>query len=385
MRANGIVRQVLGDATERIHRSRVKAIVAVVLALIHGGEIGLAALGRAIGPQSYKHGIKRIDRIFGNRALFDELDSIYAAIARFTLRSVKRPVILVDWTEAGKDMCALSAAVPMQGRAITIYSVVRPISNYGSPIVEKAFLEKLKTLIAPKCKPILVGDAGFRGPWMKRVCAMQWDFVSRIRGRTQVQRVGETRWQHWKELWSLAGRGVCSLGTYRFIRTNSVEAQLVVVDRRSQRSRCLSKPKRRNLRAKRAAKAHREPWFLATSLKLPAKQITKIYASRMQIELTFRDLKSHRFGWGFEDARCRSTARVAVQILLAALASLVTMLVGIAAEKAGCHKAFQANTITKRRVLSLVALGCAIIRSHPPSTNFEIGDLRDHLPFMGIR
>lgn len=379
MRAESIVRQVLREVEGKIHRARLNAVSAAVLALIHGGQIGLAALGRAIGERSYKHGIKRVDRLLGNQTLVAELDLMYAAIARYVLRSINRPVILLDWTDAGKKtMCALSAAVPMHGRAITIYSVTVPISAYAKPAVEKAFLEKLKVILGPECRPILVGDAGFRAPWMRQVKAMGWDFVVRIRGRTLVQRVGEARWKHWKKLIVRSGKVPRSLGAYRIVRNHGIEAQLVVVDRRSRRRVVTA----RNARALRATRAHREPWFLATTLQSSAKQVVDIYAARMQIELTFRDLKSHRFGWGFEDARCRSTGRVAVQLLLAAVASLVVMLVGIAAEATGLRRQYQANTITNRRVLSLVALGRAVLKTI--DERLRLPALRERLPFVGI-
>jgi hypothetical protein len=382
MRANSIVRQILGDVERSIHRARSNVIAAAVLAVIHGGHIGLAALGRAIGARSHKHGIKRIDRLLGNRKLIDELAMIYAAIARYTLRTVKRPAILLDWTRIGNTMYALTAAVPVEGRAITIYSVTVPSRQYTAVAVENAFLKKLKELVGPGCVPVLVGDAGFRGPWMKKVREMGWDFLTRIRGRTHVQRVGEKRWQHWKKLSSLAGPAPRSLGRCCFVRTRSVEARLIVVDRRTQRARS-SKRNSRNARSLRAVRAQREPWFLATSLECPPKDIVKLYALRMQIELTFRDLKSHRFGWSFTDARCRSPERVAVQIMLAALASLVSMLVGIAAEKAGLHRRFQANTIRHRRVLSFVYLGRELIRVGYAET-LLIPDLSEHVRFVGI-
>jgi hypothetical protein len=354
-------------------------VSAAVLALIHGGQIGLAALGRAIGPRSHKHGIKRIDRLLGSEALANELDEIYAAIARYVLRSMKRPVILLDWTDAGKTMRALTAAVPVEGRAITIYSVTVPASQYTAVRIEKAFLDKLRTFLCLDCRPILVGDAGFRAPWMKRVQAMRWDFVTRIRGRTLVRRDGESQWQHWKDLFEEASRRPRSLGAFRIVRNHAVEAQLVVVDERA-RHRTPITP--RNARALRATRAHHEPWFLATSLTLPAKAIVELYRARMQIELTFRDLKSHRFGWGFEDANCRSTTRVAVQIMLGAIASLVSLLVGLAAEAAGLQKRYQANTITHRRVISLVALGRAVINTLDEP--IPIPRLHPHLQFVGI-
>jgi hypothetical protein len=384
MRAEGIVRQVLGDVESGIHRAREDAVTAAVLALVRGGRIGLAALGRAIANRSYKHGIKRIDRLLGNEILTKELDSIYAAIARYVLRGMKRPVVLVDWTQSGETTCTLTAAVPIQGRAITIYSVTCRASRYTSRALERRFLLALRTILGGDRTPILVGDAGFRGPWIRQIATMGWDFVARIRGRTHVQRVEETQWQRWNSLIPLARRKARSLGRYRFVKAGSFEANLVIFDGRSRRARLPSSPvKHGSTRAKHGSNAAREPWFLATSLPLPAAEIVKIYASRMQIELTFRDLKSHRFGWGFEDARCRSTSRIAAQILLAALASLVCMLVGIAAEAAGLHKSYQANTITKRRVLSLVALGCAVIRTGD-TRELPTAVVRDYAPFVGI-
>lgn len=380
MRAAGILRRVLGDVEQKIHRARVNALSAGVLALIRGGEVGLAALGRAISKGPFKHGIKRADRLLGNQALFAELDLIYAAIVRYVLRREKRPVILLDWTEAGKHSCALTAAVPAQGRAVTIYSVTCPLSQWSARCVERSLLEKLRMLLPPNSKPILVTDAGFRGPWMRDVLAMGWDFITRIRGTTRIAPLGTNQWRRWTKLTTNAASAPRALGRYRLVQSRSLEAELVLFHRRVRRKSHAPRIRKTSLRA---IQSQREPWLLATSLTLPPKRIVDIYKSRMQIELAFRDLKSHRFGWGFEDSGCRSPSRIAIQILIAALASLVAMLVGIAAETAGLRTRYQANTITKRRVLSLVALGCAVLRSKP-RTKLRPPTLTPFLQFVGI-
>lgn len=359
MRAESILRRVLGDGGADLHRARLGAVVAAVVALIRGGEVGLAALGRAIGRRSYKHGIKRIDRLLGNDGLAAELEVIYGAIARYVLRSVKQPVILLDWTRVRSAMCALTAAVPVEGRALTIYSVSCPLSDFAKPEIEFEFLRKLRRLLPADSRAVLIADAGFRAPWIRKARELGFAFVTRIRGKTRLRRLGEQRWQHWKALLPVARRVPRALGTYHLVESRPVEARLVVVDKRSQAARS-SHVRRRNARARRATTAQCEPWFLATSLSLPPAQIVALYALRMQIELTFRDLKSHRFGWAFEDARSRSLPRMAVQVMLAALASLVAMLFGLAAEASALRKHFQANTIATRRVLSLVTLGRAV-------------------------
>jgi len=381
MRAEHILRQVLGTTATEIHRARLEALSVVALALVSGGEVGLSALGHAVSARSPKHGIKRVDRLLGNPSLHRELDAIYQAIARYVIRGARRPVILLDWTEAGDAMCALTAAVPVKGRALAIYSITASTSQFASRVIEDRFLETLRTLLPATCKPILVGDAGFRVPWIRRVAELGWDFVARIRGRTQVQRVGDEAWQRWKDLPSR--RAAKALGRYRIAKSNGVEVQLVVIDDRSKRART-SVPKRRSARAQRGAKAQSEPWCLATSLEVPAKKIVAIYRLRMQIELTFRDLKSRRFGWGLELARCRSPNRVAVQFLLAALASLVVMLFGIAAEAASLQRQFQANTTRKRRVLSLVRLGRGVLRLFDTAAGLALPNLNEHLAFVGI-
>jgi len=52
----------------------------------------------------------------------------------------------------------------------------------------------------------------------------------------------------------------------------------------------------------------------------------------MQIELSFRDLKSHRYVQGFEDSPTRSGRRIEVLLLVNALAAFASWLAGLACE-----------------------------------------------------
>ena len=385
MRADGIVRQVVSGLIGEIHQARGKAIAVAVSALVRAGAVSLTSLGRAMAGRSQKHGIKRADRLLGNRHLATEVTAIYGAVARFVVSPEVRPVILVDWTDTGEDMCTLAAAVPVRGRAITICAVTVPRKEYGARSVENAFLSTLQSLFSPTCKPILVADAGFHTPWMKQVCAMGWDYVARVRGRALVRPVNSDRWQTRAQVCATATRRPRDLGTCELARSRPADVRIVVVDGRSRSARTKPIDRRRKRRALKAAISQREAWCLATSLTLPARKIVKLYKLRMQIELTFRDLKSHRFGWAFEDARSRSAARIAIQLMLAALASLVCMLVGIAAEAAHLNRHFQANTTTKRRVLSLVSLGRVVLRTAKFLNELRLPDPRLHVEIVGIR
>jgi hypothetical protein len=69
-----------------------------------------------------------------------------------------------------------------------------------------------------------------------------------------------------------------------------------------------------------------------TSLEaLSPARIVKLYARRMQIEQSFRDLKSHRYGCAFEDTLTRDPKRLEMLLLIHALACLAAWLEGLGA------------------------------------------------------
>jgi hypothetical protein len=65
-------------------------------------------------------------------------------------------------------------------------------------------------------------------------------------------------------------------------------------------------------------------------------------------------------------ARTSSPERADVLLLLAALALLVSTLLGIAAELLQLHRQLQANSVRNRRVLSLSTFGRLIATSRAP-------------------
>ena len=82
----------------------------------------------------------------------------------------------------------------------------------------------------------------------------------------------------------------------------------------------------------------------------------------MQIEEDFRDIKSHKFGFGLRYSMSKSAKRIEVLLLIAALACLTCWLISISAIKNKLHLRFQSNTIKDRNVLSVIYLGCQLIR-----------------------
>ena len=91
-------------------------------------------------------------------------------------------------------------------------------------------------------------------------------------------------------------------------------------------------------------------------LALSARQLITLYARRMRIELSLRDLKSHRDGHGFEDGLTRKGARIEVLLLLSTLAAFATWLVGMACKASGIDQ-WLTPYRSKRRLYSLMRLG----------------------------
>ena len=77
----------------------------------------------------------------------------------------------------------------------------------------------------------------------------------------------------------------------------------------------------------------------------------------MQIEETFRDIKSPQYGMGLRHSNSRCTKRFDILLLIAMLAEWLLRLLGLIAQQQHWERAFQANTTRHRRVLSIIRLG----------------------------
>jgi len=110
--------------------------------------------------------------------------------------------------------------------------------------------------------------------------------------------------------------------------------------------------------SQRSARAAKEPWLLVASPRLAAlsaKHVVKLYRQRMQIEQSFRDMKSQYFGEGLERSRSSGVGRFSVLVLIASLAAFLLWLLGTAAEAAGLHQQLHPSN-RKRRVYSKLFL-----------------------------
>jgi hypothetical protein len=199
---------------------------------------------------------------------------------------------------------------------------------------------------------------------MRLVQSYGWDFVSRMRGLSRIRRNSGEAWSDLEYLWQRTGERAKDFGFFEVGRRTRFRTRVVGVSKKPKYER---RPKKRDYGTARQKRAAREPWLLGTSLRSPASKIVALYSQRMQIEETFRDAKSHRFGVCLSYARTSSTARADLLVLLAAMAHAIFVLVGIVAEASGLQRRYQGNTITSRRVLSLAMLGRLVFAHHAAS------------------
>ena len=367
MRATKVLQKCLGEALQPMHALRRRVLLRAVEALIHGRRLTLIDVARGWpGAERIRAPLKALDRLLGNRHLHAEREHVHGAMARWLLRG-PHPVIVLDWCDlkADRRWHLLRAAVPVGGRALTILDMVFPDGQQGSPAAEKRFLQRLAALITEDVRPILVTDAGFRAPWFRAVEAMGWHWLGRLRHRTLVKPTDAVdtpdAWVPCRALYELAVAAPRDLGLMDTVRAKPWCCRVVVHARppqgRRQRNR-QGMPSRTKKSQENAAR-EREPWLLVASpalRHLSARQMVALYARRMQIELSFRDLKSHRYGHAFEDSLTRKGKRIEVLLLLHTMAAFASWLVGMACETAGIDE-WLAPFRSKRRLYSIMRLG----------------------------
>jgi hypothetical protein len=358
MRVSRIVQLLCKPCLQLIHASRVATVLCVVNAIVASRRLSVTSIGRAIPGRTFpKHCIKRVDRLLSNPRMWLDRHAYFAALARSVLGSCQRPVVLLDWTKCG-DLYLLLAAAPVGGRAIPLYLEAHPEKLLGHASVHNRFLSALKRVLPEGCRPIIVTDAGFQGPFFRDVQKLGWDFLGRLRG-TGKAFIPSRGWLDLRAFYALATLKPTDFDFCRLHKTqNSLEARLVLV-----RSKRRPSPHPWQFKSTGTGgvppstiTGSIDPWLLATSLNSPAEHVVRLYSKRMQIEETFRDAKNHRFGWALRLARCRSTQRLEVLLLLASLAMAAVSLLGAAATSTGRHRRYQANTV-KTRVFSDFVLG----------------------------
>lgn len=334
MRELNILHDSLYQFCPELHLKRLNSLMLACRALLDSKTLTLTELGRNLPCQARtKHNIKRMDRLLGNHHLHQERLAVYRWHASFICAGNPMPVVLVDWSD----------------------------------IREHKFLSDLASLLLSSVTPLIISDAGFKVPWYKSVEAHGWYRLSRVKGTVQFAELGAENWQPVSSLHNKASSRAKSLGYQKLTKSNAIHCQIARYrtlpkgrkDQRSTRTHC------HHPSPKVYADSAKEPWVLATNLPTAAhtpKQLVRLYAKRMQIEETFRDLKRPAYGLGLRQSRTSCPKRFDVILLIALMLQLMFWLAGIHAQQQGWDRHFQANTVRERNVLSTVRLGMEVLR-----------------------
>ncbi|MDH5218402.1 MAG: IS4 family transposase, partial [Gammaproteobacteria bacterium] len=370
MHALKVLHKKISDACPFIHQKRLSTLLLATQSLLHNQRLSLTQLGRSLSTGSIvKHNIKRIDRLLGNMHLISERKYFYQFICSELLKHNNRPVIIVDWSDltALRDRHLLRASVPVGGRTLTIYEEVHTREYVAKHKVHKAFLDELQKLLPKDCTPIIISDAGFRNPWFKAVAALGWDYVGRVRNTDKLRKIGCTEWKHCKTLYDQATTKAQYLGEYEVVRSNAINTHLYLIKKKAKgrHGRNIDGSRTTRGASEKMAMRQREPWLITTSLggdKSLAEKVIGLYKTRMQIEESFRDMKSPHKGLSLSESLTRNPHRLSVLVLIGSLATLLLWMLGKLTEVNKQHWQYQSSSVVTRRVLSTFYIGCQVAK-----------------------
>mgnify|MGYP000729904435 CR=1 FL=1 len=359
----------LSESCSEMHKARLNAVLDVASGLRNSQTLSLSELGRNLpGDAQLKNKIKKVDRLEGNKILHTELFSLYQGLSSFVFRYICQDTtlpLLVDicCLKDDREIQMLSAEVAIKGRSIPLYrEVYRDTETKGRA---KGFLKELSLCLPRNRQVIIIMDAGFYEEWFKEIEALGWYWLCRIRGTKSIQLTDELRWKTVKEL-------------IPHIKSKTMHYEHALLTKEHERScrmvTTYRQPKGRKVKTSRGkttstlsngsfSQSNKEPWILATNLPLEVTpvDIINLYFKRMQIEESFRDVKSHQFGLSGRYGRTQSVDRWAVKMLLAAIVQITYWVIGVIAHSQNKQRYFQANTVKDKKIFSYFTLGRLMI------------------------
>ncbi len=395
MRAGQVLQTLLAGCWSQLDQRLVRRLLGGIEAMVAGRQVVLMEMARQYpGATHVGAPLKALDRLLSNRRVQAQRQKLYAsALSRFW--SMCPAVIVVDWCTLRRDesLQLLRAALPVGGRALPVWDEVHGAKLLGNPGVHRHFLDRLRALVPGDQQAILISDAGFGVPWFRSAQARGFGCIGRLRGRTLVRPVGETEWAGIAAFEALQQGRCIDLGLCEISKRHRHQARIVVY-KNPPRGRKHHDARGRVVRGGRSrtqARAAREPWVLIVSptlAHLSARQVVTHYRRRMQIEESFRDLKSPRHGAALRHSMTRVAARMEVLVMMHALASVAAWLRGQAACRDRDDQRLLAHPQARKRsrlTLSVWRIGWEVLRrgwppvpSRPPTASIR----QDHYPFL---
>lgn len=358
------------EACPFIHENRINAVLDVSMALRDSQNLSLSQIGRSLkGPSAIKHKIKKVDRLEGNKNLHEELDSLYGALSSYVFSYLSQdtslPIVIdVCFLKDDRAIQMLSAEVATKGRTLPLY---RKVFKEGELKEQtQRFLKELSHCTPEGRKVIVIMDAGFHCEWFETIDSLGWFWVCRIRKGKSLKFSEAADWLPVKDFLSQVKEKTTNYEKVLLTRRHKYYCRVVTTKRASKGRH--EKDSRGNIHGKtgsgRYKSGAKEPWILATNLPSDYKSaaIVNLYAKRMQIEESFRDLKSHQFGLCGRYIRTQCVHRWGVKMLLAAIVQITYWIIGVIGHSQGMQSRYQANTVKDKKVFSYFTLGKLMIQ-----------------------
>lgn len=238
--------------------------------------------------------------------------------------------LMIDETPLRNHLRCMKVSVGYHHRALPLaWICYRPDRLPATqPEIVELLLHQVYHCLPPMTSVVLMADRGLSWPSLIDVCnQLKWDYLLRIQGHTVVK-LPDGSERCIKQL--VPHRGQSWLGSVRvFKQAGWRESNVVAV----------WEPKQS------------DPWLLITSL--PAQRLRcREYCKRMWQEESFRDEKSHGFGWG---CSCVRNPEHADRLLLAMqLATWMTTILGLEIRRQGRCSEVEATSAPS---LSLFQIG----------------------------
>lgn len=319
---------------DHLHARRVASIGNALAGATHAAQASVHAVGAAYaalaGTQA-KHGIKQVNRLLGNVGF--DVEKLQKPHVLHVLGQRTEALLSLDWTDVETDdqTTLVLMLVTTHGRSTPRLWHTTTKSDLAGrrTALERDVVQRFHDLVPENVKVTLLADRGFGDPHLYALReALGWDYVIRFRGNIVVEdATGERR----KASEWVRGASARKLVDAKVTHDRAEVPAVVVVH----------------------AKAMKEPWCLATSLReAGAGAIVKLYGRRFAREETFRDDKDLHFGQGLSASHLTTPARRDRMLFLLALARVLLTLLGAASEQTGLDKTLKAST-TKKRTHSL--------------------------------
>lgn len=385
MKIQDVLREVVQEQCPSIHNSRLNAVLDVAEGLRNSQNLSMAAIGRKLsGEAKVKHKIKKVDRCLGNKHLHEELDDLYKGISYFLfeqIKHLKENSIVIDLCYLKDDRMVqmLSAQLCTRGVSLPLYQEVFVEGELKGRT--GSFLTKLAEIIPNNKEVIIIMDAGFHVEWFKLIESHGWGWICRIRQGKDIK-INE-EWISIKEYIPKVSATTKDQGDILLTKTHKYSCRLVTTRKDPKgRKQKISRNKTSSKIANSSySQSSKEPWILATNLKgktHKASEIVTLYAKRMQIEESFRAMKSHQFGLSARYIRTLDVKRWAILMLLAAIVLISYWVIGVVGHYNGMQKIFQVNTSNQRQ-FSYFTLGKLIIEHQKlnliPPSDLSLSDI----------